>query len=463
MSPFGDHPELLPFQRAAENPYTRVHASHLLGRAGFGATPGVVDRVMRLGPEAAVDELLNFPDAEVSEAEGPDLSPLINYPSDFVTLSKRFTGVGERDARILRGKMIDAHRAVLLQVQAWWLARMAYGPHPLQEKLTLFWHGHFTTSSYDLWSTRMLWAQNQLERRHAAGNFGDLLAGICHDPAMLQYLDNATSHRDAPNENFARELLELYSVGIGQYSEEDIRAIARAFSGWSHDGERFVFRRDAHDFDEKKIFNQAGHFDGNDVVALVLKRDACPAFIATRLFQYFVRAQVSQDLSTALGQVFREMNLEIRPLVRLILCSRAFYEPDSIGTQVKSPVQLMAGTVRTLNIAMPEIHQVKERLAAMGQIPFLPPDVKGWPSGRASINTTTLFARQNAAVWLASMASVQPSDLAWDRQVDQWLDRLIPAGVGPEKRAALVDLGREGSDVSGLVQLIVSLPEFQLV
>lgn len=450
---------------------TRRQSVHLLNRAGFAALPEEIERAMTLGPGEMVDRLLDFPDAPAGESDAgnlPDLSVLRDFPSGFAELSAMFAGAGERQARELRGKMIDANRRALLNVMTWWLKRMAGGRHPLQEKLTLFWHGHFTTSSYDIWSTRMLWEQNELLRRRAAGSFADLLADVCRDPAMLDYLDNSSNQSSAPNENFARELMELFTLGIGQYTEEDVRDVARAFTGWTHDGERFSFQAGIHDGGQKTVFGQSGGFDGSDVQRLILLHPSCAKFIARKVFDFFVGVEGTPPLYEKLGEGFARSNFDIRRLVGTILRSRAFFDEQVIGTQIKSPIQLLIGTIRLLRIPPLDIDAAQEHLAAMGQVPFLPPDVKGWPSGHGWINTTRLFCRHNAAIRLAGLSTPDqsPENESWDKQVDHWCDLLLCQSIAPQRRQILLNLPHDPDDPAGaqrrLIELIVTLPEYQL-
>lgn len=450
---------------------TRRQSVHLLNRAGFAATPEEIEWAMARPSAETVDRLLDFPNTAAGEsdpADVPDMSMLRDYPSGFSDLAAMFDGVGEREAREMRGKMIEANRAALHNVIAWWLKRMADGRHPLHEKLTLFWHGHFTTSSYDVWSTRMLWEQNELLRRHAGGSFADLLAGICRDPAMLDYLDNSSNQSRAPNENFARELMELFTLGIGQYSEEEVREVARAFTGWTHDGERFSFRAEIHDGGRKTVFGQSGDFDGTDVQRLILLHPSCAKFVARKLFNFFIGVEATPRLYETLGEGFARSNFDIRRLVRTILRSRAFFDDQVIGTQIKSPIQLLIGTIRLLRIPLPDTDAMREHLAAMGQVPFLPPDVKGWPSGHGWINTTRLFCRHNAAIWLAGLSTsgISPGNKPWSQLVDHWCDLLLCQSPATQRRQILLDLPHDPNDPDGsqrrLLELIVTLPEFQL-
>jgi uncharacterized protein (DUF1800 family) len=197
-----------------------------------------------------------------------------------------------------RQMLMRANRQAVSQTGWWWLKRMAYGPHPLQEKLTLFWHGHFTTSAKDERAALLMWNQNELLRRHAAGNFREFVRQVARDPAMIDYLNNQQNRKKKPNENFARELMELFTLGIGNYSERDIKEAARAFTGWAHDGEGFVFRKYDHDDDEKSFFGRHGDFDGDDIIDIILQHHASAKYIGGKLFRCFAYEEVDRRRAT---------------------------------------------------------------------------------------------------------------------------------------------------------------------
>jgi uncharacterized protein (DUF1800 family) len=366
---------------------------------------------------------------------------------------------------------------------------MANGPYPLQEKLTLFWHGHFTTSAKDERGALLIWTQNELLRRNVAGNFRENVRQISRDPAMLDYLNNQQNRKAHPNENYARELMELFTLGIGNYTEYDIREAARAFTGWAHDGEDFIFRRYDHDDGDKKFFGKKGDFDGDDVIEIILNHPACAKYIAGRFWNFFAYEDAEPPMIESLGQLLRESKWEIRPMLRTMFASQAFYSDRAIGSQIKSPVQLVVGTIRLLGLDMPPVRALQGPLNQMGQVPLEPPNVKGWPGGRQWINTSTLFVRYNTAVWLAGgggqvpiargrpgkvkikMATVESNfapakgDDALE-VVNYWIARLIQRPIDEEKKQVLIDVlnGRPNDEeaVKKMIQLIVSMPEYQL-
>ncbi|HEV2292407.1 MAG TPA: DUF1800 domain-containing protein [Tepidisphaeraceae bacterium] len=474
---------LQPYKPTSEKHFDSVKAAHLLNRAGFGGTEDEVKRVLELGPYEAVEWLLDFPDAgaeELSQDDVPDLSSVEGYPKNYREAQQLMRGMTEQERMAYRQKLMRVNREAVLATVAWWVQRMADGPHPLQEKLTLFWHGHFTTSARDERSAHLLWQQNELLRRQAAGNFAQFVLNISRDPAMLDYLNNQQNRKQKPNENYARELMELFTLGIGNYTEKDIKEAARAFTGWGHNGDDFVFRKYDHDNGEKQFFGRRGNLDGHHVIEAILDHRACAPYIAGRLWNFFVYEYPEPEVTQGLGQVLREAKWELRPLLRTMLTSQAFYSDKAIGTQIKSPVQLVVGTSRLLGLELPVGRGLGNALAKMGQVPLEPPNVKGWPGGRAWINTSTLFVRYNTAVRMVdgdnltgrrtARSGVEISLNGMSGKpayeiVDAWVARLVQRPIESEKRRILVEaVGEKPTDesVKKMVQLIVSTPDYQL-
>ena len=478
------HVQLQPFRPTPADPFDAVKAAHLLNRAGFGGTQAEVGKAMELGPAKAADWLLDFPDAgaEKQGTDTPDFAPIQAKIKDL--RSQIIAVVGAKDDMAADEKRRDLRQAIMRQndealraTVAWWLRRMTYGPHPLQEKLTLFWHGHFTTSDKDERSASYMWKQNELLRANGAGNFRDFVRAISRDPAMLDYLNNNSNRKQHPNENYARELMELFTLGIGNYSETDVKEAARAFTGWAHDGDDYVFRKGQHDNDRKTLLGTTGNLNGDDAIDVILSKPACGKFVGGKLFRFFAFDDPDDALVTAVGHHLQANKYQLRPVLRTILTSRAFYSPAAIGGQIKSPIQLMLGTVRQVGLEMPPDNGLRYALSAMGQVPFQPPNVRGWPGGRMWINTSTLLARYNTAAKLvdgrlprtdgtpltAGVATADPAAV-----VDHWLATLIQRPVADDKRKVLVDTVAAAGDrrredgVRKMVQLIVAMPEFQL-
>ena len=345
------HPQLRPFKPSEASPFDSVKAAHLLNRAGFGGTEEEIDKVMKLGPIDAVDWLLDFPDAPAEEESlknTPDLSSIDGYPSNFREIAQKQRDMSVEDRKKYREQLMRANRDAVMATAAWWLKNMAAGPHPMQEKLTLFWHGHFTTSAKDERAAILMWNQNELLRRYAAGNFHDFVKAISRDPAMLDYLNNQQNRKAHPNENYARELMELFTLGIGNYTEYDIREAARAFTGWAHDGDDYIFRKFDHDDGMKTFFGQHGNFGGDDIIEIILANPACAKYITGKMFKFFVYDDPEQPLVDNMAAQLHENNWELRPLLRMMFTSQAFYSDRAIGSQIKSPIQLVVGTTRLL-------------------------------------------------------------------------------------------------------------------
>ncbi len=470
------HVLLQPYKPTPEDPFDAVKAAHLLNRAGFGGTAAEVAKVQAMGPAAAVDWLLDFKDAP-AEQQGndvPDLSSIEGFPKTYREIQELYAGKSEDEKKIIRQQQQKANNDANRATVHWWLKRMAFGPSPLQEKLTLFWHGHFVTSDKDERSAMLMWRQNELLRTHAAGNFRTFVRAVARDPAMIDYLNNNSNRKAHPNENFAREVMELFTLGIGNYTEQDVKEGARAFTGWAHDGDDFVYRKFDHDKDVKHFMGRVGTFDGDDVIEILLEQKQCAKFIAAKLFRYFVYEEMDDGLVESVGNELREARYDLRPLLKVLLTSKAFYGPLAVGTQIKSPIHFVLGTVRLAGLQMPPGDGLMYTLRQMGQVPFAPPNVRGWPGGRIWINTSTLFVRVNTAAKLVDgkLPRVDAAKFADDAPshdpaavVDYWVDRLVQRPVADDKKRTLAATfggkSRE-QDVRTMIQLIVAMPEFQL-
>lgn len=471
------HALLQPWQPSELEPWDDVRAAHLLNRAGFGGTPAEVQALVKIGVDRAIDVLLDFPDAPAAEqkaGDGPDRTILADTPMREPERRAEFFKVrgpeNEPARQALNQKWQRSSAEFLASATRWWIGRMAYGPHPLQERMVLFWHGHLTSSIRDdRQGSWRLWNQNELLRRYAAGNFRDMIGAISRDPGMLRYLNNDRNNKARPNENYARELMELFTLGIGNYTEHDIKQVARAFTGWTHDGVEFVYNARQHDDGEKVVFGQNGSFNGDDVVELLMRHPASAPYIGGKLFDYFVGADADPKMQASLGDVLRENNYELRPLLRVILRSKSFFAAKRIGGKIKSPIQLLVGTMRLLDAGVLNTPQTRRELEKMGQVPFEPPNVKGWPGtydGRKWINTATLLARYNLAVRLVDRVrnQLQTSDDS-EKLVNEWLARLIGRPIEAAKREALVAAARSAQPneaAADVVKLIVAMPEYQL-
>jgi uncharacterized protein (DUF1800 family) len=309
---------------------------------------------------------------------------------------------------------------------------MAGGPRPLQEKMTLFWHGHFATSAEKVRDAYLMWRQNALFRRMATGNWSQMLIAVAKDPAMLIWLDQAQSRKEHPNENFAREVMELFALGEGHYTEADITEAARALTGWSYDRETqdFIERPQWHDRGSKTIFGQTGFFNGEDFLERVVAQPQAARFITAKLWNFFAGEWPSEELVTALTATFRRAGDNFKPLLRTMFLSEEFYSPAIIRNQVKSPVQWLVGSARVLERPLPPPLVCLGLTRNLGQDLFAPPNVKGWDGGLSWITTNTLLARYNEA---ATLVQGDP--------------QLAVAGMNPKRPNAGQQLARRLSQI----------------
>jgi uncharacterized protein (DUF1800 family) len=373
-------------------------AAHLLNRAGFGGSPAEIDKLAALGPEKAVDSLINF-ETVPDTTSNPEWAKV--DPDRFEKYKAIRDATPEQKQQLRREAMRD-ERNELQELRQWWLQRMATGPRPLQEKLVLFWHGHFATSAQKVKDAFLMWKQNDVFRRHAAGDWLTLLTAVSKDPAMLRWLDQAQSRKQHPNENFAREVMELFTLGEGHYTEKDITEAARAFTGWSYDrlNQEFNYRRNQHDDGAKTIFGKTGNFAGDDVLKMIVAHPQAAPFICRKLWTFFASENPSEQLVSALAAGFRGNRLQFKPLLRAMFHSEEFYSPEVMRQQVKSPVQWLISGVRMLERDLPPAELSANALRQLGQDLLLPPNVKGWDGGLSWITTSNLLNRYNYAGYL---------------------------------------------------------------
>jgi uncharacterized protein DUF1800 len=412
--------------------WSRDRAAHLIERAGFGADPAEIARLAALTPEKAVAELVDYESIandlkpfDESIIWDPGMDPFPPSRAEAVRIAReRGEGLGvkllpegaQRRLQPVVDKFFYGLYANAIETQRlglWWATRMLTTRRPLEEKLTLFWHGHFATGENKVRDYRMMLRQNEMFRAHASGRFRDLLVGILKDPAMLVYLDNGENVKAHPNENFGRELLELFTMGVGNYTERDVREGARAFTGWTNDVLAFKFDRDQHDFGEKTFLGRTGPFDGEDIIDAILARPVTAEFVAAKIYRFFVRDEVDGGVRTELGRVYRDSGYQMKPLLKRIFLSRDFYSSPSMATQIKSPVHLVVSTYRKLSLAeMPTIPDFGRMTAGLGQSLFDPPNVAGWAGGRTWITPSTLLARGNLfrAVLFPDVKGFRPPD-----------------------------------------------------
>lgn len=390
-------------------PWNRARAAHLLRRAGFGGTPAEIARLVETGRDKAVDSLLDYEKVEPN-CEAYPVSEPVRYPARQV-----MKGLEREQQKLLRQAVRRNQVGHAEALRQWWLARMITTNRPMEEKMTLFWHGHFTSGFREVRDWRALYNQNEFLRKNALSDFRTLLIGISKDPAMLRYLDNARNVKAKPNENYARELMELFSMGEGNYTEKDVKQAARAFTGWGlRRGQRgtggrgalgtFAFNRRQHDDGVKTFLGHEGNFDGTDIIDIILEQPATSRYMAQRLWRFFAYRNPSDETVEALAAELRRTEYSFKAALRMLLRSDAFYADQAMHAQIKSPVELLVGTARALALEPGDLRGMAAACRQMGQDLLQPPNVKGWDGGRKWINTSTLFLRYNFATQLLGPA-----------------------------------------------------------
>ncbi len=367
-------------------------AAHLLRRAGFGGSPAEARELASMSLEDAVASLVDF--ASIPQTD-PPFEP-VELPNPNAVQKKR-KALEPDMAKEFNQRLRQLSRLQMEDLRAWWMRRMIETPRPLEEKMTLFWHGYFTSGYREVRSSQMMYDQNELLREHALGSFRELLVKISQNPAMLRYLDSESNRKSAPNENYARELLELFTLGEGNYTENDIKEAARALTGWTLRNGEFKNIPRMHDFGDKTFLGQTGNFDGNDIIDIILNQPATSKHLARKLLLFFVTPEPTPKMIDMLATEIRGANYDMREVMRRLLVSRTFYDPDVRHSLIKSPVQLVVGTVRKLEIVPNDLSAFVTATRGMGQQLFQPPNVKGWDGDRKWITSATIFARYNFA------------------------------------------------------------------
>ena len=360
---------------------------HLMGKSGFGATPEELDKYVLKGYDGVVEHILN--------------------PVESNTLPEDI---------IYRYHVDIAESRLPTPTAAKWMYRLVTTDSPLEEKIALFWHGLFASNFADVQQMTMLYEQVDMFRKLGLGNFRDLLLELSKDTAMSQMLDNIDNHADAINENWGRELLELFSMGIGNYSEDDVKEASRAFTGWTRDNIEYTpfwpygrvawhhkFDGDDHDYNQKTFLGETGKFDGDQIIDIIVKQKATAEFISTRLYQYFCSDQIDSDGKSAINEMmdaYFKSGYEIRSVLRCLFKSEYFKSEKCRYSKVKSPIELVVGTVRISEAYSKPTLAIKDlvdQATFMGQTLFQPPSVEGWHEGLEWIDSGTLIERVNFA------------------------------------------------------------------
>jgi len=418
-------------------------AAHLLNRAGFGGTPEEIDAAQHDGLEAAVHRALypaNKPTADNDDFRAwtiPD-----NIRDRRLDLRKLEANPTER-LKMVRESQVE-QRDEIAALRFWWLGRMKETKAPLVEKMTLFWHGHFATSAAKVQNAYWMWRQNESFRRNALGNFEILLKEISRDPAMMIFLDLAQNQKKHPNENWAREVMELFTLGMGHYSEQDIRESARAFTGYRIDltNQQFRYAPAQHDSGHKRFMGRSGNFSGDNILDIILQQPACPKLIGYKLWRFFVEDEPPPAMVSAMADALRKSDFELRPVLREMFSSAEFYSARVIRSQIKSPVQFLIQTCKLLETELPPRQITQSALQQLGQLPLSPPSVKGWDGGKSWISTSTLLFRYNFTNYLLRGTANRPSAPVILRRAPIDLSKIIPSELRDRPAELVSNLAR---------------------
>ncbi len=433
----------------------RVRMGHLLRRAGFGASKEEIDKHLSMGEAETISYLLDYDKSDDSEVE----SRIESLNLD------------------LSDKLADLQRMAML--------RMIYTNRPLQEKMVLFWHGLLTSGWKKVGKGPYMLQQDELFRSHAFGNYDDLLKAVARDSAMLIWLDSRVNKKNKPNENFARELMELFSMGVGTFTEEDVKESSRAFTGWSLKKKVFHFQENQHDFGVKTFLGNIGNYDGDDVVDIIMEQPVTSRFISRKLFEFFAYDNPEEEVIARLAKTFNDSGYSITALLKDILTSEEFYTQQAYRSRIKSPAELIAGTIRALGIESTVTYQVRKYMGPMGQELFNPFDVSGWPENEEWINSSTLLNRLNFVNAVAEgnrrhfdYDLVNMIDLKTVNEtkdvIDHFVDILLDGEISEEEKGiyiAYLDGLLKGEDLqtgltkdrlASLVYLVMSSPDYQL-
>jgi uncharacterized protein (DUF1800 family) len=509
---------------AAPDEWTIFEAAHLLRRAGFGGSPDEIKVFHSLGRKKAVEALL-MPEEPLNAFPLPAWADPGSAAAEMRERAMEQRAMREetrdmtpeqadRTRRQFNQQRQREARARSIEGQGWWFKRMLKTKAPLREKMVLFWHDHFATSFQKVRQPVLLMQQNELLRRHATGSFKELTHAIVKDPAMMLYLDTQNSKKGKPNENFAREVMELFTMGEGNYSEQDIKEAARAFTGYQLKRLTGTVSHNKRQSDtgEKTIFGRKGRYDGAGVVDLIFEQSATSRLIPRKLWEYFVAENPPQDGVEVLAKSFRDADFKVEPLLREIFLSKAFYSGTVMRDQIKSPIQYLVQMLKELELSDAPNAYLLNAQQQLGQVLFMPPNVAGWDWGKAWINTNTLLSRYNVAGFITKGSqenapapegdgmmmemedrrrarvgnAMKRAERAWagpdydkiaprqlredpEKLIDLLVFRFFQAPLGPRERATFVEYARSkkgaiftNKETGELCHLMLSTPQYQL-
>lgn len=451
---------------------------HLYSRASFGIDYPNLMAQSRMSIDKVLDKLFQ---------QSTPVVPLTEAKENILRPARR-DDPSEEDIRIYTRKRTEQEVAVNIA----WVSRLSEDKADLREKLTLFWHGHFACRTNNGYYNQQL---NNVHREYALGNFRDMVMEVSKTPAMLSFLNNQQNKKGKPNENFARELMELFMLGRGHYTETDIRESARAFTGWQFRGDTasFFFNERQHDNGNKVFFGKSGNFQGENIIDMILEKRQCAYFIAERMYKFFVNDVPDPLHVKDLGDHFYNENYEIKPLIQRIFSSKWFYNANNVGNKIKSPIEFLVGLNRSFYIRYGRPRLLLQLQRSLGQAVFYPPNVAGWPGGTSWIDSSSLLARLKLPSTLLNGGMIEsegkpdPEDEAYlatarksqpdvERRVQtypEWgrFQKALPSEVTLEQLAYIllatneIPAALENMDTSNPVQMaiqLVSTPEYQL-
>jgi uncharacterized protein (DUF1800 family) len=434
--------DLTPFEPGTDGPWDLAAASHLLRRAGFLPSRSEINRALADGLASTVERLVRGTEEASRAAELEQIRTAVK-----------------------RADNIDT-------VRGWWLKRMVRTSRPLLSRMAVFWHNHFATSNEKVMFPQLMMKQLDTIELHGLGNFQKLVAAMSRDPAMIVFLDGDSNIKGRPNENYARELFELFTLGVGNYTERDIKEAARAFTGWhQRQGEYRFFERD-HDATEKTVFGTTGNFGGDDIIALAINQPACARFIAEKLLAEFVTQSPSKQLIEAFAANLRETQMDIGQSMQTLLTSRAMFVPEHRAVRIKSPVEFVVGACRSLETRAPA-RPLIDSVGQMGQRLLEPPSVKGWNGHRAWINSSTMLLRLSAVHRLTQpdgAGMLKADELRSNHALDS-REKIIAfalevthGGATPDGAQQSLDALKGSNDeiLRGALRVLMSVPEYQL-
>jgi uncharacterized protein (DUF1800 family) len=436
-----------PWEPSNLQPWNRQRVSHLVRRSGFGVTFAELDRLVLQGYKRTIEDLFKLEGREAFEAEMAPIEQSLAAQQDPPALA------------------------------SWWLLRMVDTPCQFLEKVTFFWHGHFATGAEKVADSVAMLNQYRLLRDNALGSFEALVQGISRDVAMLIYLDSTDNRKTRPNENYAREVMELFCLGPGNYVERDIKELARCFTGWEVRQNRFRFNPYQHDPGRKSFLGRSGPYTGEEAIQIVLDQPATAKFIAKKMVRFFCTDNEVDDAALEpLAKALRDSKFDIGGILRQILTSRFFWSEKSIGQKVRSPVELAIGLIRMLGVST-NMNDLRTRLTALGQLPMFPPNVKGWEGGRTWINASTFVERINLVRRMADEALANEKTLVRilhfstgspvREQIGKLVDTMFAVRPPDSTIENLVETAKQSSGstdekIRNVLVAMAAIPEFHL-